>query len=108
MAKRQVNWARRKRSEILVKLGCKCAACGKLEELELDCIVPQGHTHHAAGYTARTSFYNQQLKLGNLQILCEKCHRVKTARDLAADAHAPAAPPISFPEEEHRDDNTPF
>lgn len=81
MAKRQVEWARRTMTRIRVILGGRCSKCGDVQKLELDCILPQGHKHHAAGYTARACFYRRQMRAGNLQLLCAKCHTIKTAND---------------------------
>jgi len=82
MAKRQVEWARKARHQLVLALGANCAYCGNTNELELDCIVPQGHRHHAIGFTARVSFYRGQLKVSNLQLLCEKCHNEKSSKEL--------------------------
>lgn len=81
MAKRQREWARRKRDEIFNALGRKCAQCGATEKLEFDVIIPIGdaHTnsHHSIEWSHRMSFYRKQLDQNNLQILCERCNNKK-------------------------------
>jgi 5-methylcytosine-specific restriction endonuclease McrA len=82
MAKRQVRWAKAQMVRIRTILGGRCAECGEAQRLELDCIIPQGHKHHAAGLISRVCFYRKQMRFGNLQVLCSKCHSKKTAKDM--------------------------
>lgn len=82
MAKRQRDWGRRTITRIRLILGGRCCRCGADQRLELDCIVPQGHRHHAAGIAQRASFYRRMLRAGNLQLLCSTCHTRKTALDM--------------------------
>lgn len=81
MAKRQKEWARRKRAELLERLGGKCKICGTDKELEFDCIIPQGEAHHRFDTSHRISFYLRQLYVGNLQILCHDCNAKKGRRE---------------------------
>lgn len=81
MARRQVRWAKRALDVLRVSLRGRCNNCGAEQSLEFDCIVPQGHKHHAAGISARACFYRKQARLGNLQLLCEPCHRRKSAAE---------------------------
>lgn len=87
MGKRQKIWARRARSRLVEILGGRCKCCGTDEGLELDCIVPMGHFHHRMDSSARISFYRQQHREGNLQVLCSDCHTAKTAADLLLMFH---------------------
>lgn len=80
---RQNYWGRRTIERLRAVLGNVCNHCGARENLELDCIKPQGHGHHAAGANARACFYRRQLRQGNLQILCRSCHEKKTADENA-------------------------
>jgi 5-methylcytosine-specific restriction endonuclease McrA len=82
MAKRQVQWAREALQRLRLALGMRCRVCGSTEQLEMDCIVPQGHHHHAAGMTARACFYRKMARQGNLQLLCQPCHTRKSATEL--------------------------
>lgn len=77
MGLRQREWAARKRQEILQLLGRRCRWCGSRRHLEFDCIVAQGHRHHAMGSAWRMSFYLLQLERENLQVLCRRCNAVK-------------------------------
>lgn len=78
MAKRQREWARRKRTELLAQLGGRCARCGTTDNLEFDCIIPQGDAHHKKEWSARMSFYRAQAKAGNIQVLCSGCNNLKS------------------------------
>ena len=85
MGKRQKDWARRARVALLEELGGVCKRCGATEPLEMDCIIPQGDKHHKYETSQRISFYRFQHRTGNLQLLCEHCHAVKTASDTLRD-----------------------
>ena len=84
MAKRQKEWARQARFELMFKLGGACSVCGTDKELDFDCIIPQGDEHHKLDTERRVCFYRRQHKAGNLQLLCRrnKCHSKKTVADL--------------------------
>jgi hypothetical protein len=82
MAKRQKSWARKARVALMELLGNKCVKCDSVELLEFDCISPCGDEHHKMSTCARMSFYRKQHKLGNIQILCTKCHNKKTCDEL--------------------------
>jgi len=77
MSRRQKEWARRARTELLNALGAACAICGTTQSLTFDCIRPQGHKHHTLDTSARMSFYRQQANGGNLQVLCRSCNERK-------------------------------
>lgn len=69
------------RRELVLALGGKCKMCPATDELEMDCITPQGSFHHYMPWPERVRFYWQQFLAGNLQALCQRCHRRKTALD---------------------------
>ena len=78
MGKVQKEWARKARIELMMILGGYCV-CGADDNLEFDCIIPQGDTHHKYDTSHRMSFYRRQhFQFKNLQILCAKCHNKKT------------------------------
>lgn len=81
MGMRQRAWATKERQRLLATFGNCCARCHATEDLELDCIKPQGHEHHAMERSARMSFYRAQSRMGNLQALCRKCHAIKSCRE---------------------------
>lgn len=71
MGKKQKEWARKKRRDLMLKLGGCCAVCGTEEDLTFDCIEPSGDAHHKYDTSQRMSFYRVQHAIKNLQILCE-------------------------------------
>lgn len=78
MGKRQKDWARRKREDLLDVLGRKCARCGSKQNLTFDVITPGRDTKHRGMDTsARMSFYRWQFSIGNLQVLCKGCNNAK-------------------------------
>ena len=79
MAKRQMEWARRKYTEMKEKLGGKCVKCGTTEDLEFDIIVPSGRPDHHRKYnlSQRVTFYRYQFEMNNLQLLCAKHNKEK-------------------------------
>jgi len=81
MASRQVKWAQNKRSWMIRILGGKCARCQTTECLTFDCIRPQGGKHHRLSSVGRMTFYAQQMRMGNLQLLCSACNSKKGARE---------------------------
>ena len=81
MGKRQKQWARDKRIDLLLQLGYACAHCNATEELEFDCITPCGDGHHRLDTARRISFYLRQYREKNLQILCSKCNNKKSVID---------------------------
>lgn len=80
MAKRQKEWARRKRQELLDLYGEVCAECGDTSCLTFDCVVPMGSEHHGLDTARRMTFYWRQHAAGNLQVLCQSCNSSKGGR----------------------------
>jgi 5-methylcytosine-specific restriction endonuclease McrA len=64
---------------MVASLGGQCARCGTDEDLELDCIEPQGSAHHRLDTSSLVCFYTRQARRGNLQLLCSACHRQKSS-----------------------------
>jgi hypothetical protein len=60
-------------------LGEKCVRCGLTTNLTFDCIRPTGGRHHRLSSVARVTFYMQQMRRGNIQILCHTCNSRKGA-----------------------------
>jgi len=69
------------RAELVEKLGGKCVQCGEIEDLQFDCIVPQGPAHKFMPWPRRIRWYWCEHLRGNLQLLCPKCHTYKTTRE---------------------------
>jgi hypothetical protein len=83
MGLRQRQWALRETLRLKAVLGSKCRACGSQVNLEFDCRSPKGSAHHRCEYSMRISFYRAQHRVGNLQILCQKCNALKAGFSLA-------------------------
>jgi hypothetical protein len=77
MSRRQKEWARLARLRLIVTLGGRCAACGATQHLTFDCRVPRGHAHHGQSTDTRMCFYRAQARVGNLQLLCDRCNSLK-------------------------------
>ena len=70
---------RARKAELVGLLGGKCRVCPNTVELEFDCIKPMGHAHHVTGSMGRIAFYELMHEHGNVQLLCRRHHREKTA-----------------------------
>lgn len=82
MAKRQREWATRRRAELMESLGNVCKLCPATTDLTLDCEDPQGpHHHRRLSSEGRISFYVRQHAAGNLRILCRTCNSRKATHD---------------------------
>ena len=81
MSKRQKEWAKEARARLMNKLGGVCIICQTNENLTFDCIEPKGDRHHRMDSSSRMSFYHGEHKLGNLQILCERCNNRKAINE---------------------------
>jgi hypothetical protein len=80
MATRQVEWARLERSRLTAILGGRCRACGTDQCLTFDCIRPTGPRHHRLSSVGRICFYREQMRRGNVQLLCSLCNSKKGAK----------------------------
>lgn len=58
-------------------------------QITFDCIIPQGDKHHRGSTDQRMSFYIKQIKLNNIQLLCEKHNAQKKARTDGLVQHKP-------------------
>lgn len=81
MGKKHKARARQRRFELMFELGGVCKHCGGSKNLEFDCIIPCGDGHHRMDTSHRMSFYYQQHRLRNLQILCRRCNNKKSVQD---------------------------
>jgi 5-methylcytosine-specific restriction endonuclease McrA len=107
MGKRQKAWARAARARLISILGGACTRCGATEQLEFDCTVPTGDAHHRFDTSHRMSFYHRQYQLGNLDLLCEVCNNIKSARDTLYLQHTAATTRAPCPAQGN-DDDAPF
>lgn len=68
-------WFRKRRKEVMEKLGNECAKCGNnWDRLDIDHICRIGMGGGRGQYRRARSWTG----LGNLQLLCRPCHREKT------------------------------
>jgi hypothetical protein len=92
MGKRQRVWAKKARLNLRRELGMKCAGCGSRDyrKLEFDLIKPElvknpAFHHRQMEFSWRISFYRQQSKIKNVQLLCGgsagSCHNKKTFKE---------------------------
>jgi len=77
---RQVTWAKKKRLELIARLGGKCALCGAGEKLEIDHIngcdwLLSGKSSHA-----RVIHYRREAERGLLRVLCRSCNARRNSR----------------------------
>jgi len=81
MGARQKIWARDARQQMIKRLGGACEHCQAIHNLTLDVVNPvRNKAHHRMDASARMSFYNQQAKKNNLQLLCRSCNSRKSDR----------------------------
>lgn len=83
MGLRQQRAARKLRDWLFLQLGRRCRQCGSTENLEFDCVLQTGDSkhHREMSWDQRMRFYVRQHRIGNLQVLCDKCHGKKTAKE---------------------------
>jgi hypothetical protein len=72
------------RQFVIVSLGSRCARCPATENLHCDLIQTDGGLHHRLSHSERQMFYLSEMLAGNLQLLCVKCHTIKTLADVQA------------------------
>ena len=79
MAKRQREWAVRRRRRLIQELGGKCVHCDERDEDELTVDHIDGRTWdlNAKCSSARVSRYCREAKEGKLQVLCKSCNAKK-------------------------------
>jgi len=65
---------------MMATLGGICRACGATNCLTFDCIKPMGGQHHKLSSVGRVCFYREQLRRGNVQLLCSSCNSKKGAK----------------------------
>ena len=69
MGRAEKDWAKRKRQELMTRLGNVCAHYGTDQDLEFDCISPRGDRHHRGEASQRMCFYRRQFGKG----ICRCC-----------------------------------
>lgn len=67
----------KRRKEMVITLGSKCARCGSMDDLHIDHIDPSKKTM-SVERMAYVSRQRQDKELENCQLLCQPCHTEKT------------------------------
>ena len=71
---------RKRRAQVILKLGGCCAVCGTTEDLEIDHIDRATKTYNVAHiFSANEEKF--WAEISKCQLLCEKCHKEKTNRE---------------------------
>jgi 5-methylcytosine-specific restriction endonuclease McrA len=78
----QREWMRRRRDAWLAEHG-PCAHCGSDKDLQVDHIDPDQKLLNPAGVWS-LSAEKREAELAKCQVLCESCHKIKTAEYRAA------------------------
>jgi hypothetical protein len=71
------------REKLMAEMGGRCRWCSARVNLHFDCINPAGSHHHGLGSAERLRWYRAAWLAGNLQLLCARCHEVKTKNENA-------------------------
>ena len=85
VGKRQREWAKRKREELISFLGGKCVRCDATENLEFDHIYGTTWIIKKKASDWRISVYNEEAKRGLIQLLCKECNLKKAVEDAQCD-----------------------
>lgn len=81
----QKNWIKKRRQDWIDENG-PCQKCGSFENLEVDHIDPKLKTMRSSAIWSRT--LEVRLKeLANCQVLCKKCHLIKTLSERPKPNH---------------------
>lgn len=82
----QRNWLSNRRKEWIDSQGGVCAECGSTENLEVDHKDKNTKTHPVATLWSRSK-HIRDAELKKCQVLCEDCHKVKSANEAAKKQH---------------------
>jgi 5-methylcytosine-specific restriction endonuclease McrA len=82
MAHRNTILARKKRLELIEKLGGKCAICNEpdADKLEFDHLYGRPYNPNQLSLLARINRYMREAELGLLRLLCGDCNRAVRVR----------------------------
>lgn len=73
----------KRRLELIALLGGKCSQCKSLDRLEIDHKVYQEKKFDIAKMLSGWSWDKIRKEAEKCQILCYRCHRIKTGKDLS-------------------------
>jgi hypothetical protein len=75
----------RRRKELVALFGGKCAKCRAVDNLDFDHIDPGSMSFRLSGWAFNYSWERILKEAAKCQLLCKKCHREKTIKDLYPD-----------------------
>jgi len=56
-------------------MGGRCERCGSTDKLEFHDRLERGAEHHGLGSAGRYRWYKAEWTRGNIELICERCHR---------------------------------
>lgn len=68
------DYRRKKRAELIERLGGECRQCGSKRKLEFDHINGRDWEPREIGSTSRILLYVREAAIGKLQLLCRPCN----------------------------------
>jgi 5-methylcytosine-specific restriction endonuclease McrA len=68
------DWAKRKRAELIEKLGGCCVHCGSTRRLEFDHLEPRTWIARNLSQWGRMTRYIREAAEGKIQLLCRRCN----------------------------------
>lgn len=79
MGARQRDWARRKRTLFIARLGGSCVDCGATEKLEFDHLKPRTWVARHRDSSWRMSTIAAEIEQGLIVLRCAECNKRKGA-----------------------------
>lgn len=74
---------KKRRDELLARLGGRCVICGSTDSLEIDHIDPATKSFTLSDMILHMSKEKLRCELDKCQLLCRKCHLEKSKQDLS-------------------------
>lgn len=96
MARRQREWAKRARLQLIESLGGKCVDCGSVEELQLDHIEPctWAERRPFMEQSQRLSVMRREAKEGKITVRCKRCNVSKGNHSFGFQPRMPELEPV--------------
>jgi len=87
MGKRQKEWARRAKDQLIVDLGGACVLCGSDVELHIDHPFGRDWQPRKLEFSHRISRYRQEYKMGLVCLLCAECNEDPENKPLSREEY---------------------
>ena len=89
----QREWMAQRRLRGIAFLGGKCVHCNSTEKLEIDHVIPASQLGYETpgGSLWSWSWSRIETELARCQLLCEQCHKAKTADERSGAEHGTAS-----------------